>query len=128
MNTSTQATPATAALNDQDYDALDQILDDLRNRLDEVPQWEFCEGAIAALICCRRAIPADEYFGALMGDDSGQFGPQLFASPEQYEQFLTLWNRRWNEVAAALDAEVDSLEDERSYAPEVMTCAAPCWP
>lgn len=120
MNTSTQATPANEALNDQDYDALDQILDDLRNRLDEVPQWEFCEGAIAALICCRRAIPADEYFGALMGDDSGQFGPQLFASPEQYEQFLTLWNRRWNEVAAALDAEVDSLEDERSYAPEVM--------
>ena len=120
MNTSTQATSAAEALNDQDYDALDQILDDLRNRLDEVPQWEFCEGAIAALICCRRDIPADEYLGALMGDDSGQFGPQLFASVQQYEQFLTLWNRRWNEVAVALDAEVDNLEDERSYAPEVM--------
>ncbi len=117
MNTSTQA---TEAMNDQDYDALDQILDSLRERLDEVPQWEFCEGVIAALICCRRAIPAAEYFGALMGDDSGQFGPELFVSPEQYEQFLMLWNRRWNEVATALDAQVDNLEDERAYAPEVM--------
>lgn len=60
-------------------------------------------------------------FGALMGDeDSGQFGPELFASPEQYEQFLTLWNRRWNEVVTALDAQVDNLEDARAYAPEVM--------
>ena len=108
-------------MNDQEFDALDQILDSLRERLDEVPQWEFCEGAIAALICCRRDIPAAEYFGALMGDeDSGQFGPELFASPEQYEQFLTLWNRRWNEVVTALDAQVDNLEDARAYAPEVM--------
>jgi len=120
MNTSNPATPSEA-MDDQDFDALDAILDDLRNRLDEVPQWEFCEGVIAALICCRRAIPASEYFGALMGDeDSGQFGPELFASAEQYEQFLALWNRRWNEVAVALDAKVDNLEDERSYAPEIM--------
>lgn len=112
-------------MNDQEFDALDQILDSLRERLDEVPQWEFCEGAIAALICCRRDIPAAEYFGALMGDeDSGQFGPELFASPEQYEQFLTLWNRRWNEVVTALDAQVDNLEDARAYAPEVMDVRA----
>ncbi|NIC39708.1 zinc chelation protein SecC, partial [Aquabacterium sp. A08] len=38
MNT---AAPAPTALTDTDYDALDQILDDLRERLDEVPQWEF---------------------------------------------------------------------------------------
>ena len=36
----TAITPATlaAAMSDQDFDALDAILDDLRNRLDEVPQ------------------------------------------------------------------------------------------
>jgi len=118
----TNVTPnANEPMNDQDFDALDTILDDLRTRLDEVPQWEFCEGVIAALICCRRDIPASEYLGALMGDDNGgAFGPQLFASPEQYEQFLSLWNRRWNEVATALDAKVESLEDEHAYAPEVM--------
>ncbi len=113
--------PLPEGLTPEDFDALDAILDDLRTRLDEVPQWEFCEGFMAALICCRRAIPPSEYLGALMGDDQGgEFGPQLFASPEQHEQFLTLWNKRWNEVAAHLDAEVDSLEDERAYAPEVM--------
>ena len=121
MSTATPASTPDAALDDQDFDALDAILDDLRTRLDEVPQWEFCEGVMAALICCRREIPASEYFGALMGDgDGGQFGPQLFASQAQFDQFLTLWTRRWNEVAASLDAEVESLEDERAYAPEVM--------
>lgn len=108
-------------MSDQDFDALDAILDDLRTRLDEVPQWEFCEGFMAALICCRRTIPASEYMGALLGDDEGgAFGDRLFASPEQYDQFLTLWNRRWNEVAAALDAPVESLDDDRAYSPEVM--------
>lgn len=120
MNTATPA-PSVEAMTDDDFEALDNILDDLRNRIDEVPQWEFCEGFIAALICCRRDIPASEYFGALMGaDDGGAFDATLFASAEQYEQFLTLWNRRWNEVAAALDAPVESLDDERAYAPEVV--------
>lgn len=120
MNTQAQS-PAVEAMTDDDFEALDTILDDLRNRMDEVPQWEFCEGFMAALICCRRSIEASEYFGALMGsDDSGRFGPSLFASPAQYEQFLTLWTRRWNEVAAALDAPVESLDDERAYAPEVV--------
>ncbi|WP_101049133.1 YecA/YgfB family protein [Macromonas nakdongensis] len=118
MNT---PTPAPTALTDTDFDAIDQILDDLRERLDEVPQWEFCEGFMAALVCCRREIPASEYLGALLGDDAGgAFGPGLFNSPEQYEQFLTLWQRRWDEVRTALDAPVDSLEDERAYAPEVL--------
>ena len=120
MTANTPATPA-AAMSDQDFDALDAILDDLRNRLDEVPQWEFCEGFMAALICCRRVIPPSEYFGALFGDDSGEaFGTGLFTRADQFEQFMTLWVRRWNEVATALDAPVESLEDERAYAPEVM--------
>ncbi len=119
--TAAMNTTATPALNDEDYEALDQILDDLRQRMDEVPQWEFCEGFMAALICSRRPIDADEYFGALLSDPAtGSFGPALFASPEQHDQFLTLWHRRWNEVAAALDAPVDTLDDERAYAPEVV--------
>jgi uncharacterized protein len=33
---------------------------------------------------------------------------------------MNLWMRRWNEVAAALSAEVESLEDEQSYHPEML--------
>lgn len=118
MNTST--TPPKRMTN-EDFDALDGILEDLRARIDEVPQWEFCEGAIAALLCCRRAIAPDEYLGALFSDDdSGTFGPHLFADAAQFEQFTTLWQRRWNEVEQALSSPVEDLEDERAYAPEVM--------
>ncbi|MEN9383366.1 MAG: hypothetical protein RL323_509, partial [Pseudomonadota bacterium] len=55
--------PSPDSMSDEDFDALDQILDDLRTRLEEVPQWEFCEGFMAALICCRRPVPQDEYLG-----------------------------------------------------------------
>ena len=106
------------------FDELDTILDDLRGRYDETPQWEFCEGFMAAVICSRRPIAADEYLSVLLGlavegeepdDDSGSF-----ASDEQRERFLALWTQRWSEVATALDAEVDSLEDDACYHPEVM--------
>lgn len=109
------------------FDELDAILDDLRSRYDETPQWEFCEGFMAAVICSRRLISVDEYLAVLLGlpteaqageapdEDSGSF-----ASDEQRERFLALWNQRWNEVATALEAEVDSLEDDACYHPEVM--------
>ena len=109
------------------FDELDAILDDLRSRYDETPQWEFCEGFMAAVICSRRLISVDEYLAVLLGlpteaqageapdEDSGSF-----ASDEQRERFLGLWNQRWNEVATALEAEVDSLEDDACYHPEVM--------
>ena len=108
----------------EDFDALDDILDDLRTRYDETPQWEFCEGFMAAVICSRRPIPAGEYLSVLLAipaegeapdDESGSF-----TSPAQREQFLALWDRRWAEVATALDARVDTLEDDNCYHPEVM--------
>ncbi len=40
------------------FDELDAILDDLRTRYDETPQWEFREGFMAAVICSRRPISA----------------------------------------------------------------------
>ena len=36
----------TAGLEAEDFDTLDNILDDLRERFEETPQWEFCEGFI----------------------------------------------------------------------------------
>ncbi|WP_349278820.1 UPF0149 family protein [Polaromonas hydrogenivorans] len=126
--TNSNLTPATSAdtawMETEAFDELDAILDDLRSRYDETPQWEFCEGFMAAVICSRRPIPDYEYLGVLLGlpvegeepdEDSGSF-----ASDEQRERFLALWNQRWNEVETALDAEVDSLEDDACYHPEVM--------
>jgi len=111
-------------LQTEDFDALDTILDDLRGRYDETPQWEFCEGFMAAMVCSRRPIPPAEYLAVLLGlpaegealeADSGSF-----ADAAQQARFMALWNRRWTEVETALDAEVDSLEDDACYHPEVM--------
>jgi uncharacterized protein len=96
----------------------------LRTRYDETPQWEFCEGFMAAVVCSRRPIAAAEYLPVLLAVPAEGEAPDpeggSFASAEQGERFLTLWNRRWQEVETALDAEVDSLEDDNCYHPEVM--------
>ena len=120
--------PAPAPLEIEAFDELDAMLDDLRIRYDETPQWEFCEGFMAAVICMRRPVDEEEVLAALLGmpvigdvpgdapdDDGGSF-----VNDAQRERFLTLWHQRWYEVAMALDSEVDSLGDDRCYHPEVM--------
>lgn len=111
-----------APLTPDEYDEADDILDELRTRYDETPQWEFCEGVMAALICCRRPILIDEYLPVLLGigDKSEDDDEGSFADEAQKQRFLSLWFRRWHEVAAALDAKVDRLDDEAAYQPEVM--------
>jgi len=107
------------SLKPDDFDELDTILDDLRSRFDETPQWEFCEGVMAALVCCRRVISPTEYFSVLLDLEDDSETP-LFVDEAQFKRFFDLWMRRWNEVAAALSSDVESLEDERAYQPEVM--------
>ncbi len=102
-----------------DFDELEDILDDLRSRGDEVPQWEFLEGAMAALLCTRRLIMPSEFLPVLLGIGDGE-SDNRFADEAQAQRFMALWTRRWNEVALALSAEVQTLEDERCYHPEVM--------
>ncbi|MGH6626246.1 MAG: UPF0149 family protein [Burkholderiaceae bacterium] len=112
------ATIAPALLGPEAFDELDAILDELRTRYDETPQWEFCEGFMAALICCRRAIPTNEALDMLLGTGDDEGGS--FADAAQAQRFMALWNQRWSEVAAALDTPIESLDDELAYAPEVM--------
>ncbi len=127
----TSASPTTAVdasaasfLEVEAFDELDAILDELRTRYDETPQWEFCEGFMAAVICSRRAIPVTEYLSALLGTPGEGEAPEpdggSFLDAAQQARFMALWHQRWAEVATALDSEVDSLEDERCYHPEVM--------
>ncbi|MFE8644705.1 UPF0149 family protein [Sphingomonas sp. NCPPB 2930] len=120
---------SATALAPEDFDALDDILDELRTRDDEVPQWEFCEGYMAALVCCRRAIPQEEYLAVLLGDgaapgadDAPMDGDGLgaFSGVIQQRRFLELWQRRWDDMVATLDTEVQSLDAPDSFQPEVL--------
>jgi uncharacterized protein len=113
--------PTPVPLSPAEFDEIDAILDELRSRYDETPQWEFCEGFMAALICCRRLILPSEYLPVLLaiGPD-GEEDVGSFADDAQRQRFIELWTQRWNEVAQALDAEVDSLDAEAAYQPEVI--------
>lgn len=103
--------PERAPLGPDDFDALDSALDAMRESDEEIPQWEFCEGFMAALVCTRRPIPPAEYWPVLLGDGF---------VPAQQMEFVWNWKRRWLEIEESLDAPVESLEDERSWQPEVL--------
>ena len=116
--------PTHSGLSPEEFDEMDAILDDLRQRFEETPQWEFCEGFMAALVVCRRRIPLEEYLPVLLdsdGSDAGaEAGKSTFADAAQYTRFMELWQRRWSDVEQSLAVEVKSLDDERAYHPEVM--------
>jgi uncharacterized protein len=106
-------TPSTdpQPLGPEDFDLLDTLLDAMREKDEEIPQWEFCEGFLAALVCSRRAIAPSEYWAVLLGDSF---------VPAQQMEFVWHWKRRWKEIEQALDADVQQLDDDRSFQPEVL--------
>lgn len=111
MTPPASADDTTTPLGPDDFDAQDAVLDALREHDENVPAWEYCEGFLAALICTRRAVEPDEYWPVLLGPG--------FRPMEQME-FVWRWKRRWAEVQGALDAPVESLDDPRTYHPEVL--------
>ena len=128
-------TPATAeldsaphALSNEDLQELDELLDSLRERSEEVPQWEFCDGFLTAVVCTRRAITVGEWLPMLLGDGEdlqvadGQPLPKLevFETAEQQARFLELALRRVDEIRTQLDTEVKSLADDTAFQPEVL--------
>jgi uncharacterized protein len=113
---STSNTPLSAPLvplGADDFDAQDLALDALREfeDEDEIPTWEFCEGFLAALVCCRRPIEPAEYWPLLLGEGF---------NPMAHMEFVMRWHRRRAELETALDSPVETLEDERTYQPEVL--------
>ena len=122
------ATPDSAPLGDEDYRQLEAILDDLASRSDGIPRsWEYCDGFLTALLCCRRLIPPSAYFPVLFGGNGAggpEFGQARFRDEAQLQDFVGLWFRRWNEVAAALQAPIESLDDERALVPYLIDVRA----
>ena len=97
-------------------DTLEDVLDAVRERHPNTPQWEFCEGVLTALLCTRRAIGEDEWLPFIFSRD----GDDVFGSAAECTQFSMGWLAREAQLRAALNAEVDSLEDERALSPAVM--------
>lgn len=128
MNNPAPSDAGAPALGPDELDELDTLLDDLRTRGEEIPQWEFCDGFLAALVCTRRPIPPAEYLPMLLGDGEalevaeGEPLPLLpaFTDAAQQARFIELWMRRWDEVVRQLDADVQSLDEDEAYAPEAM--------
>lgn len=127
-------TPSTAtdtaehALSNDDLQELDTLLDALRERSEEVPQWEFCDGFLTAVVCTRRPISVGEWLPMLLGDGEdlevadGQPLPKLevFESDAQQARFLELALRRMTEIRTQLDTEVKSLAEDAAFQPEVL--------
>ncbi|APW47812.1 YecA/YgfB family protein [Rhodoferax antarcticus] len=125
MTTEPTQNAPDGALGLEQFDELDTILDDLRTRDDEIPQWEFCEGFMAALVCCRRPLVPAEFLPVLLGfDPAGACGAAVFADTDQFERFMELWTQRWKEISTALDLNIESLNDDGAYQPEVMDLRA----
>lgn len=99
-------------LSADEFAALESILSYLRTRSEAIPGWEFCEGFMAALICCRRQLAAEEYLPVLLAVP--------FANAVQQRHFMSLWTRRWQQVRLALDAKITDLADAAAYQPELL--------
>lgn len=123
-------TPETLepALSNEHLEELDALLDDLRSREEEIPQWEFCDGFLTAIVCTRREVGLAEWLPMLLGDGEalvvaeGQPLPQLsvFKDAAQQARFIELAEKRLCELRLQLDADVKSLQDDAAFQPEVM--------
>ena len=119
---STEATPADNPSTDLDdatsatLDLLEDVLDGIRDRHPDTPQWEFCEGLLTALLCTRRAVGEDEWLPAIFGRDGGA----VFASEGERTRFLMGWQAREAQLRHALDNPVESLDEEGALSHAVM--------
>lgn len=97
------------------FDALEEVLDDVRERHPNTPYLEYVDGWLTALICTRREITEDEWLPALFGCEAHE----LFASPAEQTRFMMNWLAREAQLRAALEAPVERLDDPRALAPAV---------
>ena len=98
-------------LSDADIDALGALL-----AADWAPETtmdlEQLDGFLAGLICAPRVMLPSTYTPAIFGD-----GEPAFPDMDTAQRFFDLLMRRHNQIAAALNAPVERLDDPRAYVP-----------
>ncbi|MGE5319573.1 MAG: YecA family protein [Hyphomicrobiaceae bacterium] len=109
---------STAPLNDDEIDALADLVDLIDERTDVPVSLEGLDGFVTALVCSPRAIPPEEYFPVLLDRDDGLDG--VFENETDAARFLALFERRRNEIARALAAPIEDLTDPRALSPLIM--------
>lgn len=114
------------ALNETALQELDDLLAELRENHEEIPQWEFCDGFLTAVACTRRPIGVHEWLSMLLGDGTpfATTAPlpllEVFRDEAQQARFLELAQARWTEITRQLDRPTRSLEEEDAFSPEVL--------
>ncbi|WP_028601931.1 YecA family protein [Ottowia thiooxydans] len=102
-------------------EALDEVLGELSEHHESIPMWEFCDGAITALLCTRRQIPENEYLSVILSLNADELNAATgFASEAQRTRFQMNWLAREAQIRASLDAPVEALDDPRALDPVVM--------
>ncbi len=111
--TSTAPDPAAllTPLSDADFDALGEML-----AADWAPETtmdlEQLDGFLAGLICAPQVVPPSSYVAVIFGDEE-----PTFPDHDTARRFFDLLMRRSNQIAKALNAPVERLDDPRAYAP-----------
>lgn len=105
-----------APLTDDEMTVFAALLDDASERTEQGLSLEHVDGFITALICSPRQIMPSEYFPVLLGEA----GLAIFGDAVEAEQFMSLFTRRWNQVARALNAPIESLADPAALEPLIM--------
>ena len=105
-----------APLSNDEIAAYDDLLQTLSARAELPLSVEGLDGFSAALITAPRLVMPGEYFPVLFGEN----GMGVFQDEAELGLFMTCFNRRWNEIAVALNAPVENLADPKAYAPLIL--------
>lgn len=103
-------------LTEPDITAFAALLEDLSERTEQGLSLEHVDGFITALLCGPREIPPEEYFPVLLGVAS--LG--IFRDPNEQAQFMSLFQRRWQQIAQAVAAPIETLNDPAALEPLIM--------
>ncbi|MHB1215636.1 MAG: YecA/YgfB family protein [Thiobacillus sp.] len=107
-----------APLTDAEIDELADLVDLVDERTGVPISLEGLDGFLTALACSPRTIPPEEYVPALFEREDGL--ASVFEDAADQARFLTLCNRRRNEIVRALAAPIDNLADPKALSPLVM--------
>jgi len=111
-------TPKTqhTSLTERDITVFAALLEDLSEHTEQGVSLEHVDGFITALVCSPRQILPAEYFPVLLGEA----GLGIFNDEAMLAQFMSLFARRWQQIAQALAAPIETLADPAALEPLIM--------